>query len=325
MSATNAVSGKVKAPKNSLSGKKRDNIFKRFWKTRFLFALFLPALVYYVLFKYLPMWGIRMAWYKYSMYLGWEGSKFIGWANFKLFFENPIWYKYTLNTLALGAQSVFITFPVTVFFALMLNEVRNLKFKKLTQTISYIPHFLSTVVVIAIAKSLCDPSSGAINLIIKALGGEPIYFFAEGGWFRPLYLITEIWQGLGWGTIVFLAAISGVDPGQYEAARLDGAGRWRQMWNITLPSIMPTVTTMFIMKIGHILGDSMEKVLLMQAPVTYDYSMTLSTYVYEMAFGMGQTNYGLSTAVNLCSNLVNLFMVLSANWLSKKFTDSGIF
>lgn len=325
MSATNAVSGKVKVPKNSLSGKKKDNILKRFWKTRFLFVLFLPALLYYALFKYLPMWGIRMAWYKYSLYLGWEGSKFIGWANFKMFFENPIWYKYTFNTLAIGFQSVFIAFPSTVVFALMLNEIRNMRFKKITQTISYIPHFLSTVVIVALMRTLCDPTTGGINAVIKAFGGEPIYFFTIGKWFRPLYLISDIWQGMGWGTIVFLAAISGVDPGLYEAARLDGAGRWRQMFSITLPSIMPTFTTMFIMKIGHILGDSMEKVLLMQEPVTYDYSMTLSTYCYQLAFGSGNTAYGVSTAVGLCTNVVNLGMILFANWLSKKVTDSGIF
>lgn len=323
MSAANAVSKRVKAPKNSLAGKKKDNIFKRFWKTRFLFALFLPALVHYIMFKYVPMWGIRMAWYKYSVFGGWEKSKFVGWQNFEIFFNNPIWYKYTLNTFALGFQSVFFAFPLTVFFALMLNEIRSLKFKKLTQTISYIPHFLSTVVVVALMRSLCDPVSGGINMIISALGGEPIYFFVEGKWFRPLYLISQIWQGLGWGTIVFLAAIAGVDPGLYEAARLDGAGRWRQMWNITIPTIMPTITTMFIMQIGHILGDSMEKVLLMQEPVTYDYSMTLSTYVYTQ--GITGQDYGQSTAVNLCTNLVNLVFVLSANWLSKKVTDSGIF
>lgn len=323
MSAANAVSKKVKAPKNSLTGKKKDNILKRFWKTRFLFALFLPALVHYIMFKYVPMWGIRMAWYKYSIFGGWPMSKFVGWQNFEIFFNNPIWYKYTLNTFALGFQSVFISFPLTVFFALMLNEIRSLKFKKVTQTISYMPHFLSTVVVVALMRSLCDPVNGGINQIISALGGEPIHFFVEGKWFRPLYLISGIWQGLGWGTIVFLAAIAGVDPGLYEAARLDGAGRWRQMWNITIPTIMPTITTMFIMQIGHILGDSTEKVLLMQEMVTYDYSMTLSTYVFNA--GLSRGDYGGSTAVNLCTNLVNLTFVLGANWLSKKVTDSGIF
>lgn len=323
MSAANAVSGKRKAPKNSLSGKKRGNIVKRFWKTRFLFALFIPALIYYVIFKYVPMWGIRMAWYKYNLWGGWEASKFVGWQNFQIFFNNPIWYKYTINTFALGFQSLIITFPLTILFALMLNEVRSLKFKKITQTVSYMPHFMSTVVVVALMRNLCDPTTGGINMIIQALGGSPIHFFTKGHWFRPLYLISEIWAGLGWGTIVYLAAISSVDPGLYEAARLDGAGRWRQMWNITLPSIMPTVTTMLIMKVGHILGDSMEKVLLMQEPVTYDYSMTLSTYVFMQ--GMVDRQYGLSTAVNLCSNLVNLIFVLSANWVSKKATENSIF
>lgn len=323
MSATKAVSGKVRAPKNSLSGKKKDNILKRFWKTRFLFVLFLPALVYYIVFKYIPMWGIRMAWYNYRPFLGWEGSPYVGWFWFDLFFSNNQWYQYTWNTFALGLQSALIGFPMIILFALLLNEMRNMRFKKITQTISYIPHFLSMVVVVGLMKTLCDPTNGGINTIIKALGGEPIYFFIMGKWFRPLYLISDLWKGLGWGTIVYLAAIAGVDPGLYEAARLDGAGRWRQMWNITIPSIMPTVSTMFIMKLGHILTDSVEKVLLMQTPATYEYSMTLSAFVFDLGFA--SQLYSYSTAVNLLTNLVNLVFVLSGNWISKKVTSYGIF
>lgn len=323
MSATNAVSGKVKAPKNSLSGKKKDNVLKRFWKTRFLFILFLPALVYYIVFKFVPMWGIRMAWYNYRPFVGWAGSKFVGWQWFKIFFSNKAWIDYTWNTLAIGLQSALIAFPLVIVFALLLNEMRSLRFKKITQTISYIPHFLSMVVVVGLMQTLCDPTNGAVNMIIKALGGEPIHFFIIGKWFRPLYLISDIWKGLGWSTIVYLAAIAGVDPGLYEAARLDGAGRWRQMWYITIPSIMPTVSTMFIMKIGHILNDSVEKVILMMTPATYDYSMTLSAFVYDLGFQSAQYSY--STAVNLITNLVNLAFVLSANWISKKITSYGIF
>ena len=303
---------------------RKDNVFKRFWKTRFLFFLFVPTLIYFIMFKYVPMWGLRMAFYKYNLFKGFEGSKFIGFHNFTKFFNTPDFLKVTRNTLILGLQGVFINFPITVLFALLLNELRYPKFKKITQTVSYLPHFLSTVVVCGLVSSLCDPASGGINMIIKALGGEPIYFLTKKEWFRPIYLISGIWQGLGWSTIVYLAAISAVDPGLYEAARLDGAGRIRQMWSITLPSIAPTVSTMLILKIGHIMDASLEKVLLLQQPSTYETSQVISTYVYMMGFG-DQKDYGLATAVGLYSSLINLILLIAGNWGSKKLTDSGIF
>ncbi len=317
MSATNTVSGK------RLPAVRKQNIFKRFWKTRFLFILFLPALVYFILFKYVPMWGVSIAFYKYSIFKGLAGSKFIGLYNFKIFFQSPEWWQYTKNTFVLGAMGVFITFPLTIVFSLLLNEVRGARFKKITQTVSYLPHFLSVVVVIGLMRSLCDPTTGAINSIIKFFGGQPIYFFTETKWFRPLYEISAVWSGLGWGTIVYLAAISNVDPGLYEAARLDGAGRFRQMINITIPSIMPTVSTMFIMKIGHILGDSLEKVLLMQSAVTYEVSQTISTYSYYV--GLTKGDYGFGTAISLYVNVVNLVFLFGSNFISKKLTENSIF
>ena len=319
MSAANAVSSQ-----NRLPAKRKSNIFKRFWKTRFLFALFVPALVFYILFKYVPMWGISLAFFKYSIFGGWAKSEFVGLYNFEVFFASPEWWLYTRNTFMLGLQSLLISFPLTIIFALMLNEVRHAGFKKITQTISYIPHFLSTVVIVGLMQSILDPTTGIINQLIMKSGKEPIEFFLRREWFRPLYLISEIWHGLGWGTIVYLAAISSVDPGLYEAARLDGAGRIRQIISITLPSIAPTVSTMFIMKIGHIMGDSMEKVLLMQSPVTYEVSQTLSTYNYTMAFG-GANNYGISAAIGLYASLINLCFLMAGNWVSKKLTENSIF
>ena len=301
----------------------KEGLVKRFRKTFFLFLLFVPALIYYIVFKYVPMWGISISFYKYSIFKGLAGSKFIGLRNFRVFFESPSFWSLTLNTLVLGIQSLLITFPLTVLFALMLNEIRSLKFKKITQTVSYLPHFLSTVVICSLTISLLDPTQGAVNAIITFFGGEPIYFMMESRWFRPIYLITEVWQGLGWGTIVYLAAISAVDPGMYEAARLDGAGRLRQIWSITLPSIAPTVSTMFILKVGHVMDASLEKVLLLQQPITYDVSNVLSTYVYQI--GLQKGDYSLSTAAGLYTSLVNLVLLLTFNWLSKKVSDTGIF
>lgn len=305
--------------------KKKDNIIQRFWKTRFLFLLFLPALIYYIMFKYVPMWGIRMAFYEYNLYGGFARSPFIGLANFEIIMNNPEFTRIIGNTLALGLQNLLIFFPITVLFALMLNEIRGMRFKKVVQTVSYMPHFLSIVVVCSLITTLLDPTTGAINAIIKAFGGEPIFFLLKSEWFRPVMLISHTWQGLGWSSIVFLAAISSVDPALYEAARLDGAGRWRQMTSITLPAIAPTVSTMLILQIGHILDASMEKVLLLQTNATkIGTAQTLGTWVYELSFGAA-TDYDMSTAVGLFTNLVNLVMLLLGNWASKKLTDSGIF
>ena len=314
---------KAAAPVKVVNGQRKKSVWKRFWETKFLFALFVPALIYYIIFAYGPMWGLSLAFFDYNPFGGLAMSPFVGFDNFNVFLKSPNFLKYTWNTLVLGLQSLIISFPATILFALMLNEVRNLKFKKAVQTISYMPHFMSTVVIVSLMNSLLDPGSGAINLIIRAFGGEAIYFVMKPEWFRPLYLISGMWQGLGWGTIIYLAAISNVDPGLYEAAKLDGAGRWRQMWSITLPSIAPTVSTMLIMQCGKILGASMEKILLMQQPATYGKSMELTTYVYRV--GIVNSDYGLSIAIGLMVSVVNLILLLIANTLSKKLTDNAIF
>ena len=302
----------------------KDNIIKRFWKTKFLFLLFLPALIYYVVFKYVPMWGITISFYDYRLLKGLAGSEFIGLRNFQAFFNNPDFWPMIWNTLVLSFQGLFISFPITVLFSLLLNEVRNQKFKKITQTISYMPHFLSTVIVCALVKNLLDPTTGAFNNIIRAFGGEPVYFMMEPSMFRPIYLISGIWQGLGWGTIVYLAAISSVDPGLYEAARLDGAGRWRQMWSITLPSISPTVATMFILSVGHVLDANLEKCLLLQTGTNIEVSQTIATYIFSL--GMNTTNgQAMSTAVGLFKNLVDLALLAVANFASKKVTETSVF
>ena len=204
---------KAEAPVKIVNGQRKKSVWKRFWETKFLFALFVPALIYYIIFAYGPMWGLSLAFFDYNPFGGLAMSPFVGFDNFNVFLKSPNFLKYTWNTLVLGLQSLIISFPATILFALMLNEVRNLKFKKAVQTISYMPHFMSTVVIVSLMNSLLDPGSGAINLIIRAFGGEAIYFVMKPEWFRPLYLISGMWQGLGWGTIIYLAAISNVDPG----------------------------------------------------------------------------------------------------------------
>lgn len=318
MSAT-ATAGKAKRlPKH------KDPIWLRFWKTRFLFLLWVPALITYIMFHYVPIWGISVAFFDYDLWGGWATSKFVGLHNFEIFFKSPDFWKVTRNTLVLSFQNIFIAFPITIIFALLLNEVRSMRFKKVVQTVSYMPHFLSTVVVCGLITSLLDPVTGGINTVIQLFGGEPIYFLIKTQWYRPIFLISGIWQGLGWSTIVFLAAISNVDPTLYEAARLDGAGRWRQMWSITLPSIAPTTATMFILKVGGVMSSALEKNLLLQKPITYEVSQVIATYIYHRGLGTNP-DYGASTAVELYSSVVNLAMLLASNWVCKKLTDTGIF
>ncbi len=303
--------------------KKKDNIFKRFWRTRFLFLLFLPTLLYYILFHYVPMWGITFSLYEYDLFLGLEGSEWVGLKHFQTFFSSPDCWMITRNTLALGLQSLFISFPLTIVFALLLNEIRNLKFKKVVQTVSYMPHFLSVVVICGLISSLTDPQGGGINQIIELFGGEPIYFMIKKEWFRPIWLISELWATLGWGTIIYLAAISAVDPSLYEAARLDGASRFRQIVSITLPAIAPTVATMLILKVGAVMTGSMEKALLLGNMATYEVSEIISTYVYNKGL-TGKMEFSYSTAVGLYSNVVNLVLLLVANYTSKKATETSI-
>lgn len=318
MSAT-ATAGKAKR-----LPKQKDSILLRFWKTRFLFLLWVPALIKYIMFNYVPMWGITVAFFDYDLWGGWPTSEFVGLQNFEIFFKSPDFWRITRNTLALGIQNIMIAFPIIVLFSLLLNEVRNLKFKKIVQTVSYMPHFMSTVVVCGLVTSLLDPVTGGINTLISLFGGQPIYFMIKAEWFRPIYLISGLWSGLGWGTIVFLAAISGVDPSLYEAARLDGAGRWRQIWNITLPAIAPTTATMFILRVGNIMDGALEKTLLLQQPITYETSQVIVTYIYYKGLGSAP-DYGFATAVEIYSNLVNLSLLLLSNWVCKKVTDTGIF
>lgn len=305
--------------------KKKDSIVKRFWKTRFLFILWLPTLVYYILFKYVPMYGISIAFFDYNAFTGWEGATWRGLYHFETFFNSPDFWKLTRNTLVLGLQNLLIGFPTTVLFALLLNEIRNAKFKKIVQTVSYMPHFLSVVVVCSLFTSLLDYSSGAVNLIIEMFGGQKQHFNTSASWYRTVYLVTGLWSTIGWGTIVYLAAISGVDPALYEAARLDGAGRWRQMWSITLPAIAPTVSTMLILRVGHIMDGSLEKTLMLSNGPNSEVSDVIVSYVYTQGLSGSRQDFSFATAVGLYSNLINLALILTANTLSKKLANSSIF
>ncbi len=314
---------KRKAQKDAYSAHHKKPLGQRIWRDRYLLLLFLPCLIYFILFKYAPMYGALVAFKDFKPFIGFMKSPWVGFEHFQMFFSSPDSWRLIRNTLLLGLDILLWSFPLPIVFALALNEIHNTKFKKAVQSVSYMPHFISAVVVCGMVTSFLDPVRGAVNLLIKVFGGNAVNFLAEPAYFRTIYVISEVWQTLGWSGIVYLAAISGVDPGYYEAATLDGASRLRQIWSITLPSIAPTVVTMLILRVGHVMNMNLEKVLLLQSPVTYEVSDVITTFVYRSGISNGQISY--STAVGLFSSVVNLILLVIANTASKRIADTGIF
>ena len=286
----------------------------------YLMAL-LPVLVVLV-FAYGPMYGIQIAFRNYQPGLGIWKSPWVGFQHFVDFFRTPYFYRITRNTLVLSFWSIIICFPAPIVLALLMNELRSNGYKRVVQTISYLPHFLSTVVIIGIYMDLTRVRDGRINEIIDLLGGTRINFWAEPGWFRFLYITSDLWQGIGWGTIIYLAAITGVDPELYEAAVVDGAGRWRRMWHVTVASIAPTIIILFILRIGGLLSNDWMKILLMYNQSTYETADVIGSYIYRIGIVGG--NAGFGTAVGLLANFLGLFLVLGTNALARRLGEYSL-
>lgn len=302
---------------------RKKNFWQRVFQDRYLLLLFLPCFLYYVFFKYVPLWGILISFKDFKPFVGFLDSEWVGLQHYINFFTNPDAWRTIRNTLFLGVLSLVWCFPFPVIFALALNEVTRTKFKKFVQTISYMPHFLSAVVVCGMLVSFLSPVRGIINIIINTFGGETINFLSNPAWFRTIYVASEVWQTLGWGAIVYLAAISNVDPQYYEAAKLDGASRFRQIYSITLPCIAPTVATMLILRVGSVLEVGLEKVMLLYSPAIYETSDILATYVYRQ--GMVSGNMSYASAIGLFSSIINLILLVTANYFSKKFSGTGLY
>ncbi len=303
--------------------KSESPIIKKFNKSKYLLLLFLPCLIYYIVFKYAPMWGVAIAFYDYSPFLGMEGSDFVGFEHFITFFSSPDALRTITNSVMLGVGSLVFGFPIPIIFALILNEVTGLRKKKFVQTISYMPHFLSAVVVVGVIQGALSPINGSVNGIIEFFGGESINFLETASWFRPVYIISGIWQEMGWGAIIYMAALAGIDTTLYEAASIDGASRWKQMTAITLPSLAPTIITMLLLKVGSVLSVGLEKALLLQRPVTYSTSDIIDTFVYRTGIVSGNLSY--ATAVGLFNSVVCLILLVFANSIAKRFSESSLF
>ncbi|MBD2846325.1 sugar ABC transporter permease [Paenibacillus sp. IB182496] len=295
----------------------------RLLQDRYLYGLLVPFVVWYVLFQYKPLYGLLIAFQDFSLFKGIEGSPWVGFEHFEAFFTGPYFWRTLKNTFLLSLYQLVFAFPFPIILALLLNEVRRLAFKKIVQTLTYLPHFISVVIVAGLVTNLLAPSNGLVNILIEKLGGEKIYFLIHPDYFRTIFIASmDIWKEAGFATIIYIAALSGVNPSLYEAAVIDGANRWKQTWHVTLPAILPTVAIMLIMKVGQLLEVGYEAIILLYQPSTYETADVISTYVYRT--GLQEGNYDLATAVGMFNGVVALILVIFANKVSKKLTDTGL-
>lgn len=310
-------------PAAALKKEKRKRLLDQMLSQKFLYVMILPGLIYFLVFKYVPMWGLIIAFQDYQPFLGIIGSEWVGFKHFIRLFTEPTFFILLKNTLILFAMNVVIFFPIPILLALLLNEVRLALFKKFVQTMIYIPHFMSWVIVVSLSFVLLTVDGGLINELIAFFGGEKINFLLSQEWFRPMYILQVIWREAGWSTIIYLAAITAVDPQLYEAAKMDGAGRLRQMWHITLPAIKSVIVVLLILKIGDTLELGFEHVYLLLNATNREVAEIFDTYVYTAGLKQGQFSY--STAVGLFKAAVGLILVMLANRLAKKFGEEGIY
>lgn len=291
-------------------------------RDRYLLLLVLPCLLYYVVFKYVPIFGIMIAFKDYNMFRGVFASDWVGLKYFQLFIQSPDFWPLLRNTFLLGFYNLLFGFPAPILLALLINEMRNAFFKRFVQTVSYLPHFISNVVVAGVIVMFLSPTSGMVNRILEAIGLDKINFMVEASWFRTIYVSSEIWQHVGWGTIIYLAALSAVDPQLYEASRIDGANRWKQTLHITLPGIAPAIVILLILDIGKIIEIGFEKVYLLSSPVTYETADIISTFVYRTGLALG--NYSYATAIDVFTGVISFIFIIGANQISKKVSEHSI-
>lgn len=286
------------------------------------YLLLIPGLIFLAIFKYTPMYGVVIAFQDFNIFEGISGSDWVGFEQFQKLIHSEEFAQVFTNTLLISVYKIVLLFPIPILIALILNEVRVMVFKRTIQTIIYLPHFLSWVIISGLFITILSPSGGLINNIIQWFGGEPISFFMSNSYFRSVVVFTAGWKEVGWNAIVFIAAISGIDQEQYEAASIDGAGRIRKMLYISLPGILPTIVLMFILRLGNVLEAGTEQILTMYNPVVYQTGDVIGTFVYRV--GLGKMDYSFSTAVGLFNSVVGFILVISGNYLSKKLLNRGI-
>ena len=325
MAAKNA-SAPAAAAELTPKQKKRRSTLRLMKQNYQLYIFLLPAIVFIVLFMYMPLYGLQIAFKTYRAGEGIWGSQWVGLKWFQQFFSTPRCWEIIRNTLTVSLYSLVASFPLPIVLAIILNYVKNLKFKKFAQTVTYMPYFISTVVLVSMMSLFFSPTSGFVNTMIKSLGGEPIYFMGIPSLFKHMYVWSGvwsgIWQGMGYSSIIYIAALSGVSPELHESAVIDGANILQRIWHIDVPTIMPTMVILLIMSLGNVMNVGYEKVLLMQNDLVIDVAEVISTYVYRI--GLVNNQFSFSTAIGLMNNIINFIILVAANKLSNKIFGSGL-
>lgn len=302
-----------------LVGSRFWNVFKN-WQ---LYLMFLPVLAYFIIFHYVPMYGVQIAFKDFAGTLGIWGSPWVGLEHFKRFFNSAYFSEILWNTVTISLYSLIVGFPLPIILALSLNEVRNIRFKKLVQTVSYAPYFISTVVMSGIIILFLAPDTGIINIIREFFGGESIHFMYQGRMFKSIYVWSGVWQGTGYGSIIYLSALATIDPQLHEAAVIDGASRLQRIWHINIPGILPTISIMLIMNFGSIMNVGFEKIFLLMNSLNRSYAEVISTFVYST--GLLQSQYSFSAAVGLFNSVINLVLLVTVNQVVKRLDQSTLF
>jgi putative aldouronate transport system permease protein len=303
---------------------RKHTLLQALYRHRWLYLMILPGIAAYVIFTYLPMYGIVLAFKTYKVRLGITGSPWVGLANFVDAFRDDMFWRAFRNTLVISVGKTLIGFPAPIILAILLNELRNERFKRVSQSLLYLPHFLSWVIIAGLIFSLFSASSGAVSkLIVGVFGGKPLAILGNPRYFLWLVYLSDIWQGAGWGTIIFLAALSGINPELYESAYMDGAGRLRMIWSITLPSMSYAITVMLILSVGYLMEAGFQQVFNLYSPSVYSVGDIIDTYVYRL--GIKSARYELSTAVGLFQSVINCGLLLATNKIVKLLGGEGIF
>lgn len=307
---------------NRAQGSKKYRLLTDLWYFRHIYLFLLPAVIWYAIFAYYPMYGVLLAFKDFKYNLGILGSPWVGFKFFKAFLSDSNFFEVIRNTLSISVLKLICGFPAPIILALMLNEVIHSKFKRIVQTVSYLPHFVSWVVVATLLQKILSPNAGIINDIRMSFGKEPIFFMGDPNLFYPLIILSDIWKGVGWGSIIYLAALTNIDPTLYEAAEIDGAGRWSMIFRITLPCLTPTIGILLIMSLSGLLNAGFDQIYLLQTPSTLRVSEVLDTYVLKK--GIRQGEFAYATAIGLFKSLISMMLIVTVNNISRRLTEISL-
>ena len=297
---------------------------KQFLKDYQYHLIIIIPVIYMIIFHYFPMYGVQIAFKNYNAIKGITGSQWVGFVHFERFFNSPVFSRLMINTIVISVYSIVAGFPIPIILALSLNSVRNIAFKKTVQMVTYAPHFISTVVLVGMMYQFFSTKYGAINIIIKFFGGDPIMFMGEASWFRHMFVWSNIWQNAGWGTIIYMSAPASINQSLYEAAIVDGASRFKRMIYIEIPSLMPTIITLLILNFGRIMNVGFEKVLLMQTSTNMQKSDVIATYVYQIGLNSALPNFSYAGAIGLFNSVINFTLIIIVNWISRRISENSL-